>query len=60
LRTSNNKTSGPKSKGPIEENEMEEACSTFGEMRNAYKILVRKPEGKSNLKDLGTDGRIIL
>jgi hypothetical protein len=32
----------------------------IGEMRNAYKILVRKPEGKSPLKDLGIDGRIIL
>jgi len=25
---------------------MDRACSTHGEMRNAYKILVRKAEGK--------------
>jgi hypothetical protein len=28
-----------------------------GKMKNAYKILVRKPEGKNHLEDLGTDGR---
>jgi hypothetical protein len=32
----------------------------MGEMRNAYKILVRKSEGKRPLADLGVDGRIIL
>jgi hypothetical protein len=30
------------------------------EMRNAYKILVGKPEGKDHEEDLGMDGRIIL
>jgi len=30
------------------------------EMRNAYEILVGKPEGKRNLEDLGVDGEIIL
>jgi hypothetical protein len=35
-----------------------EAC--MKEMRNLYEILVRKPEGKRNLADLGIDGRIIL
>jgi len=25
---------------------MSRTCSTMGEMRNAYHILVRKPEGK--------------
>jgi hypothetical protein len=30
------------------------------EMRNAFKILVRKPEGKKLLARLGIDGRIIL
>jgi hypothetical protein len=25
------------------------ACSTHGEMRNAYEILVEKPEGKISL-----------
>jgi hypothetical protein len=28
--------------------------------RNAYKILVAKPEGKNHLEGLGVDGRIIL
>jgi hypothetical protein len=31
-----------------------------GEMRNVYKILVRKPERRDHLEDLGIDGRIIL
>jgi len=34
------------------------AC--MGEVRNAYKISVGKPEGKSHLEDLSIDGRIIL
>jgi hypothetical protein len=29
-------------------------------MRNAYNILVGKPEGKKTLGGLGVDGRIIL
>jgi hypothetical protein len=32
------------------------ACSTNGAMRNAYKILVAKPEYS---EDLGVEGRII-
>jgi hypothetical protein len=28
-------------------------------MRNAYKILARKPERKSPLKDLGVDGKLL-
>jgi hypothetical protein len=31
-----------------------------GEMRNAYRISVRKPEGKGPLEHLGVDGKIIL
>jgi hypothetical protein len=31
-----------------------------GEMRNAYKILVVKQEGKDDSEDLGLDGKIIL
>jgi hypothetical protein len=31
-----------------------------GDMRNAYKILVGKPETKRPLKNLGVDRRIIL
>jgi hypothetical protein len=34
------------------------AC--IGEMRNAYKILVGKPAGKSYSEDLDVDGRIVL
>jgi hypothetical protein len=34
---------------------MGEACSTHGEMRNAYNILVGKPEGR---RSLGISSRI--
>jgi hypothetical protein len=30
------------------------------EIRNAYKILVRKPEGKDHLENVGLDGKIVL
>jgi hypothetical protein len=33
----------------LKENEMDRACSTNGETRNAYRILVGKPEGKRPL-----------
>jgi hypothetical protein len=33
----------------IEEDEMGEACSAHGEMRNSYNILVGKPDGKRSL-----------
>jgi hypothetical protein len=36
------------------------ACSTSREMKISWKILARKPEGKSYLEDLNVDGRIIL
>jgi hypothetical protein len=32
-----------------EDEEMDRACNTHGEKRNAYRILVGKPEGKSPL-----------
>jgi len=32
----------------------------MGEIRNARKALVRKPERKNHLEDIGIDGRIIL
>jgi hypothetical protein len=32
----------------------------MGEMKNAYKMLFGKPEGKRPLKGLGVNGRIIL
>jgi hypothetical protein len=31
----------------------------MGKLRNAYKILVEKPEGKRPFKDLGVVGRIV-
>jgi hypothetical protein len=33
----------------IKENEMDRACGTYGENRNAYRVVVRKSEGKSPL-----------
>jgi len=39
---------------------MGRACSTYGERRGVYRVLVEKPEGKNNLEDPGVDGRIIL
>jgi len=36
------------------------ACSTYGERRGVYKVLVGKPEEKNYLGDPGVDGRIIL
>jgi hypothetical protein len=33
----------------LKEDEMGRACSTNGETRNAYRILVGKPEGKRPL-----------
>jgi hypothetical protein len=32
----------------------------MGDMTNAYKIFIRKPEGRNHLQDLGVDGKIIL
>jgi hypothetical protein len=31
-----------------------------GDGRGEYRVLVGRPEGKSHLKDLGVDGRILL
>jgi hypothetical protein len=33
----------------VKEDTMGRACSTHGEMRNAYRILVEEPEGKKPL-----------
>jgi hypothetical protein len=32
-------------------------CGAYGEKRNAYRILVGKPEGKRLLDDIGVDVR---
>jgi hypothetical protein len=39
---------------------MNGTCSTHKDIRNMYRILVRKPEGKSHLGDLSIEGRIIV
>jgi hypothetical protein len=39
---------------------MGRACSAYGERKDAYKVLVGKPEGKDNSQEPGVDGRIIL
>jgi hypothetical protein len=38
---------------------MGKACRTHGEKKNAYTILVRKPEGRDYLEDISIDGKII-
>jgi hypothetical protein len=35
-------------------------CSTYGERRGVYRVLVGKSEGKSHLEDPGVDGRVVL
>jgi hypothetical protein len=44
----------------IKEIEMSRACCTLGQMRNAHRIVVEKPERQDHLGVLGTDGSIIL
>jgi hypothetical protein len=39
---------------------MGRACSTHGDVRNAYNVLVGKPEDKRHSEDLDIDERIIL
>jgi hypothetical protein len=36
------------------------ACSTYGESRVVYKVMVGRPEKRDSLEDPGVDGRIIL
>jgi hypothetical protein len=43
----------------IDKNEMDRACSAYGERRGVYRVLVGKPE-RDYLGDPGVDGRIIL
>jgi hypothetical protein len=44
----------------IEKNEMGGACSTYGEKRCTYRILVGRVREGDHLGDPGIDGRIIL
>jgi len=39
---------------------MDVACSTYGERRSVYRVLVGKPEGRDHLEDPGVDGSLIL
>jgi len=36
------------------------ACSTYGERRGVYRVLVGKPEGKNHLENRGVNGKILL
>jgi len=36
------------------------ACSTYGEMRDAYKVWSKNPKGRDHSEYLGVDGKIIL
>jgi hypothetical protein len=38
----------------------EENVVRLRELRNSYKVLVGKPEGKNHSEDLGVDGDLIL
>jgi hypothetical protein len=44
----------------IENNETGGACSTHGEKKGVYRVLVWKTERRDNLEDTGVNGRIIL
>jgi hypothetical protein len=44
-----NRKSGKEMKIQIKEDDMSGSCSTHGNMRNIYKILVEKPKGKRPL-----------
>jgi len=35
------------------------ACSTYGDTRDVWRVLVGKPEGNYHWEDPGIDGRII-
>jgi hypothetical protein len=44
----------------VKKTEMDRTCSTYGERRGVYRVLVGKPEGRRPLEDQGVDGKIIL
>jgi hypothetical protein len=48
------------SNGKVNEEEMSRACSMNGDKRNAYKLLVGKPEGKRPLGRQVVGGPTIL
>jgi hypothetical protein len=49
FQKSSNSECSTLSKEDVEEDEMGGACSTNGEKRNAYRLLVGKPEGRRPL-----------
>jgi hypothetical protein len=44
----------------IEKNEIGRVCSTYGETREAYTVLVGSLRERDHLRDPGVDGRIKL
>jgi hypothetical protein len=44
----------------VKEDEMGRECSTNGEKRNPYRILVRNPEERGHSEDQGVSGWTIL
>jgi hypothetical protein len=44
----------------VKEDEVNGTCGTHGQMINAYKILVVKPEGIDRFGDLTVDGRVMI
>jgi hypothetical protein len=44
----------------IKEDEIDRTCGMYGEMRNAYRYLVGKLEGRRSLRKSSVIGRIIL
>ena len=44
----------------IEKNELGGACSTYGERRGVYRVLVQNMSKRDHLGDPGLDERIIL
>jgi hypothetical protein len=47
-------------KDELNENEIDRACSTHGEKRNAFRVLVGNLEGRGPLRRRRRGGRIIL
>jgi len=43
-----------------QEDKLGTVCSMHGEMRNAYKSLIRKLKGGDHLGDFGLGGRVLL
>jgi hypothetical protein len=44
----------------IKNSDMGWACGTCGCKRDAYTVLVAKPDEREDLEDLGVDGNVIL